>query len=132
MHTNNILYIVNPNSGEGVDHQEILEKITVSLDGSFLEVLKTSGNNDPERIKDRLSEKKWKAVLVGGGDGTIKLVAEVVAGANIPIGIIPLGSANGLARCLDILNVEDAIIAVKTGRSKCWIQLRLMNTPACT
>ncbi|MBE0661430.1 MAG: NAD(+)/NADH kinase [Bacteroidales bacterium] len=118
MSTKNILYIINPNSGEWINYEDVLEKIKVSLNDSSLEVIKTTGNHDSVEIKVKLSEKKWDAVLVGGGDGTIKLVAEAVAGVNIPIGIIPLGSANGLARCLAILNVEDAIIAVKTGKIK--------------
>jgi diacylglycerol kinase (ATP) len=117
MSTRNILYIINPNSGEGVDREEILEKITVSLNDSVLDVLETAGKNDTARIKNKLSEKEWRAVLVGGGDGTIKLVAEAMADVNIPIGIIPLGSANGLARCLDIFNVEDAISAVQLGKT---------------
>jgi diacylglycerol kinase (ATP) len=117
MSTRNILYIVNPNSGEGVDREEILEKIAVSLNDSVLDELETTGNNDSALIKDKLSEKEWSAVLVGGGDGTIKLAAEAMVDVNIPIGIIPLGSANGLARCLDILDVEDAISAVHLGKT---------------
>lgn len=105
---NQILYIVNPESGEGANREEILERVTNKLNDSDLYVLETAGKNDAARIKDKLSEKAWSAVLVGGGDGTIKLVAESMVGVNIPIGIIPMGSANGLARCLDILNIQNS------------------------
>jgi diacylglycerol kinase (ATP) len=127
---NHILYIVNPKSGEGADREEILENITGSLNYSALNILKTTGNNDAARIEDKLSEKAWSAVLVGGGDGTIKLVAESMADVNIPIGIIPMGSANGLARCLDILDVEDAISAVKFGKTKMLDKIRI-NEHTC-
>jgi diacylglycerol kinase (ATP) len=127
---NHILYIVNPKSGEGADREEILEKINSSLNYSALNVLETTGNNDAARIEDKLSEKAWSAVLVGGGDGTIKLVAESMADVNIPIGIIPMGSANGLARCLDILDVEDAISAVKSGKTKMLDKIRI-NEHTC-
>jgi YegS/Rv2252/BmrU family lipid kinase len=125
-----ILYIVNPKSGEGLDREEILRKITDSLNDSVLDVLETTGKNDSARIKDKLSEKEWGAVLVGGGDGTIKLVAEAMVDVNIPIGIIPLGSANGLAHCLDILNVEDAISAVKLGKTK-MLDIIKINEHTC-
>lgn len=127
---NQILYIVNPKSGEGADREEILEKVNSSLNDSALNVLETTGNNDAARIEDKLSEKAWSAVLVGGGDGTIKLVAESMADVNIPIGIIPMGSANGLARCLDILDVEDAISAVKSGKTKMLDKIRI-NEHTC-
>lgn len=130
MMANHILYIVNPKSGEGVDREEILGKITDSLNDSVIDVLETAGNNDAARIKDKLSEKEWGAVLVGGGDGTIKLVAESMADVNIPIGILPMGSANGLARCLDIQDVDDAISAIKSGKTKMLDKIKI-NEHTC-
>lgn len=112
-----ILYIVNPISGDGFHRKKILGNITDSLNDSVIDVFETSGNNDTARINDKLSEKDWGAVLVGGGDGTIKLVVEAMTEVNIPIGIIPLGSANGLARCLEILEVGEAIKAIKSGKT---------------
>jgi diacylglycerol kinase (ATP) len=43
-----------------------------------------------------------KLVLVAGGDGTIRQVAQVIANADVSLGIIPVGTGNVLARNLSV------------------------------
>jgi YegS/Rv2252/BmrU family lipid kinase len=66
-------------------------------------------------------------VVVGGGDGTINAAALGVIEADLPLGILPLGTANDLARTLEIPSdldgAADVIAAGKTRR----IDLGLVN-----
>ena len=50
------------------------------------------------------------AVIVAGGDGSINETSQALVGTNTALGIIPIGSGNGLARHLKIpLKIEDAL-----------------------
>ena len=58
-------------------------------------------------------------VVGAGGDGTIRMVADGLAGTGIPMGLVPAGTANLLARNLDVpLHEETAIEVALTGNSR--------------
>jgi diacylglycerol kinase family enzyme len=58
-------------------------------------------------------------VVAGGGDGTINAVADAVAGTDVIIGVLPMGTLNHFARDLGIpTGVDDAVEIVATGRVK--------------
>src|SRR5690606_19554576 len=81
-----------------------------------LTVWETTGEDDQSKIRKLVQEGQFDAILIGGGDGTIKMVVESVLDSNHTVGIIPLGSANGLATSLGIGNLEAAIEAVINSR----------------
>ncbi|WP_404431922.1 diacylglycerol kinase [Microbacterium lacus] len=59
------------------------------------------------------------AVVVAGGDGTVNLAIQEVAGTGIPLGVIPAGTGNDLAATvglkeLDIASAAEAIAAGET------------------
>lgn len=56
-------------------------------------------------------------ILACGGDGTVRQVAAVVAGTHVPLGLLPAGTGNLLARNvgIDVLNMEKAIETALAG-----------------
>ena len=96
------LFIINPISGnEDKSHLLRMVKAELKTDDK-LTIFKTTGENDTEKIQQQLKKENFDRVLVAGGDGTIKLAAEAMGDHALPIGILPAGSANGLASDLDL------------------------------
>ncbi len=59
------------------------------------------------------------AIVVGGGDGSIRAVAGVLADSDVPLGVVPLGTLNHFAKDLGIpLPVEDAAATIAAGRTR--------------
>lgn len=71
----------------------------------------------PSRLSQIIREHKDRVdlVIVGGGDGTISQAADGLVDAQLPLGILPLGTANDLARTLgiptDLTAATDVILA---------------------
>lgn len=96
-----IHFILNPNAG--TNSLQKRERIVKSLNG-----IPNSKVWQTERVKHAselteiaISEGATKVIAIGG-DGTINEVASALLYSNIPLGIIPMGSGNGLARHLQI------------------------------
>jgi diacylglycerol kinase family enzyme len=59
------------------------------------------------------------AIVVGGGDGSVRTVAGVAGGSDIPIGILPLGTLNHFARDIGLpLDVGQAVATIAAGFSR--------------
>ncbi len=93
-----ILLVTNPISGN-LDKSEIITSlITESEKKDFpLRIYETTGVNDEDAINSIIQDINPSRLLVVGGDGTISLVARCILGTDICLGIIPAGSANGMA-----------------------------------
>jgi YegS/Rv2252/BmrU family lipid kinase len=99
----NIIFVVNPISGD-LDKSELIEAVQefAATNHFDLEVYETQGKNDVKEIQILYSEHKPERIIVAGGDGTIKMVAEAMEEEDVIIGILPAGSANGLAVDLNL------------------------------
>ncbi|MFD2697732.1 diacylglycerol/lipid kinase family protein [Mesonia sediminis] len=127
-----ILLILNPISGD-IDKSNFLKVLKNKLGKKVntLNIFKTTGKNDLELLKQHLQEHTYNKVLVAGGDGTVKLAAECLLNTSIPIGVIPLGSANGLATDLELPTTLDASINVALGQNTRKIDALFINGNLC-
>ncbi|OHX64835.1 diacylglycerol/lipid kinase family protein [Flammeovirga pacifica] len=93
-----ILFVVNPISGD-IDKEPFLQEAKQYLDiyGIHHVTFYTSGVNDLENLKKEISSYQPDRIASVGGDGTTLFTSTALIGTDIPMGIIPLGSANGMA-----------------------------------
>ncbi len=98
-----VLLVLNPISG-GIDKSQLVEQVKKEVVNIFanLIVFRTKGENDIANLEKTIEDLNPCRIICAGGDGTIKLVAEALRSRKIPIGIIPVGSANGLATNLGL------------------------------
>lgn len=107
----NLLFVINPIAGD-IDKDELQEEIVsiCKAHGISYDIYRTTGEKDKEVIKAMLSENRYDGVFTAGGDGTVSIVASLLIGSETPLGIIPLGSGNGLSKDLDIpQDTEEAL-----------------------
>lgn len=107
------ILVVNPISGD-VDKTEIIQaayEYAGNL-GIAIIIYETTGKHDEAALKILFDEVRPERILIVGGDGTIKLVAEAMEYNDVIIGILPAGSANGLAVDLNLPNTLDENLAI--------------------
>ncbi|MBC7488193.1 MAG: acylglycerol kinase family protein, partial [Cytophagaceae bacterium] len=104
-----ILFVINPISGAKSNDEAILSIHKAAAEKGFdFKFLYTTGYKDDEALSTQIKEYKPDRVIAGGGDGTIQLVVRNILNMDIPLGILPLGSANGLATALNVSqSIED-------------------------
>jgi diacylglycerol kinase (ATP) len=66
-------------------------------------------------------------VILGGGDGTLNAAAAGLRDTGLPLGILPLGTANDLARTLKIPNNPEQAAAVIVGGRTTRLDLGCVN-----
>ncbi|MBB6610105.1 hypothetical protein H7F15_03560 [Pontibacter sp. Tf4] len=107
----NILFVINPIAGD-IDKTDLVEQIEEICREHDIRyhIYTTTGHQDSQQVKELITEKGAEAVFAVGGDGTVSMVGALLIDRNIPLGIIPLGSGNGLSKDLHIpQDTEDAL-----------------------
>ncbi|CAN7206805.1 MULTISPECIES: lipid kinase [unclassified Devosia] len=112
------LMLVNPNARRGSEAIEpVIERLAQGGVDAVVERFDT-----PDEVSADIARRRHEAdlVIVCGGDGTINSAARGILETGLPMGIMPMGTANDLARTLSIpnglLQAADVIIAGNTRR----------------
>jgi len=131
--TNNLklLFIINPGSGNnGKDWHQVIQDYFKTLSHT-IELFDFPNPCLPKKIKEKIKDYQPHRVIAVGGDGTIKLVAECLQKTDIPLAILPAGSANGMAKELAVPeNAEKALDIAVNGITK-KIHLIKINDELC-
>jgi diacylglycerol kinase (ATP) len=92
------IYFINPISGtkDKTLLTGIIRKRTTEKKIPF-EILHTNAAGDYSYLAEKIKTEKITDVIICGGDGTVNQVADAVRKLSVNIGIIPMGSGNGLA-----------------------------------
>ena len=121
MSKQDILFVINPNSGRDRKKTHLLRKIdTLLAINKFNPIVHFTKRTDhaKELINEYLA-KGVKEFVAVGGDGTINEIGSQLLYKDAVLNIISKGSGNGLARHLGIYdNDETAIKRINTGRIK--------------
>lgn len=128
-----ILFALNPVSGgKSNQHWEVSIRNYFKDLPHIIEIFMLGGENDAEAIQGSITKIKPDRVVAVGGDGTVQMVAKQVLGSGIPLGILPAGSANGMAKELEIPNTpEEALNIVINGIIKAADVIRINKNEIC-
>ncbi|PBQ31874.1 hypothetical protein CNR22_08855 [Sphingobacteriaceae bacterium] len=112
-----ILFIVNPNAGKRVSDR-IIEEIRKEFPANiYYQVVIWKDKDHFEEIAGLLKTEGYTDAIAVGGDGTVNYVAKTILGTDITLGIVPIGSGNGLARSLGLsMKIEEVIRQIAQGK----------------
>ena len=115
-----LLFVINPISGgrQKDEHESVIRKTFEKLPHHVAFFL-LQGKNDAKELAKAIEKVKPQIVVAVGGDGTVTMVAKEILGTDMQLGILPAGSANGMARELTIpINIDEALQILLKGNVK--------------
>ena len=132
MSKKNVIMVVNPVSG-GVNKASLINQ--VSHYAKYLNLnlycFETTGTDDLQKLRTYYQQFHPERVIIAGGDGTIKLVAEALEQYDVIFGILAVGSANGLATDLGLTKAQEENIAIAFDESYVEIDYITINGKMC-
>src|SRR5690554_4986658 len=98
------LFVYNPKSGQRVVPNRIDSIIERFMEKNILLQPYRIDNRTHENVYHLLRNDPYDMLIVSGGDGTINSIINIMLKGNInlPVGLIPSGTCNDLARSLSI------------------------------
>ena len=111
-----VLVIHNPAAGERSLRRLSRALRRLEATGCAVTLRETSARGDAEAIARSATPDETDIVAAAGGDGTVNEAANGLAGRELPLAVIPLGTANVLAREVRVADPEAAADAIALGR----------------
>ncbi|MBN9213906.1 MAG: diacylglycerol kinase [Microbacterium sp. SCN 70-200] len=115
-----VALLLNPAARSGA-HTGVATRAAERLRAAGIRVTTVSGGSAAEssRLLRTALTLGADAVVVAGGDGTVSLAIQELAGTGTPLGIVPAGTGNDLATSLGLRDLDagaaaDAVIAGRT------------------
>ena len=109
-----ILIIVNPAAGRARFSERRLRRFVAALERQGCTVVLRRAGPSPGQV-ERLAgqaEPGFDVIVAAGGDGTISAVVNGLGGRAVPFGVLPLGSANVLAREIRLPRAPEALASL--------------------
>jgi diacylglycerol kinase (ATP) len=127
------IYFINPISGTKSKEAllQIIQQKTTAQKIPF-EILHTNGAGEYAYLHDKIAAENITDVIVCGGDGTVNQIACALMGVKINIGIVPMGSGNGLALAANIpKNAVKALDVIFKGKAEYIDSFYINNRFSC-
>ena len=128
-----ILFVINPGAGTKakIAWEPVIRDYFVNRQHSF-DFFVLTGKDDATSLQYWIQKLQPQRVIAVGGDGTVSLVAEQLLGTGIPMGILPAGSANGMAKELNIpVEVNGALDIILNGDIKKCDVIKINDKEIC-
>lgn len=121
-----IVVLINAGAGgaNGPDRNDLRARLRALFEaaGVAAEIEALDGDalqEAAQRASARARASEIDAVAAGGGDGTIRCIAEVLADSGVPFGVLPLGTLNHFAKALHLpLELEEAVAVIARGETR--------------
>ena len=112
----------NPNAGMKADKDNILAALKLA----DFEVAYVSTKEDGI---EAAFKKKADLVVAAGGDGTIAEVLKLLPDRNIPVALLPMGTANNVARSLGIAGTPQELVERWKLDHHCPLDIGMVKAP---
>jgi diacylglycerol kinase family enzyme len=111
------LVLINQNSGQAA-HANVGQMIRRQAWGLKVDVIMTRSLAHAVSAIESIKEDTNTALIVAGGDGTLNQLLPTIIQANVPVGILPAGTANDLA--------------LELGITRSWVELEKLILSSAT
>lgn len=118
----NAIVLLNPSAGSlfvrkaASDPRRVADAFAAAGVDAEVQVV---GGADLQPAVRRAARRHADMLVVGGGDGSVRAAAAVLAGTDVPLGVLPLGTLNHFARDLGIpFHLDDAIRVLVDGNRR--------------